>query len=60
VWGGAALVPGEKGDDQMHYDAVLIGSIVSVAIAVVIVVFLGFKIRQLMKRDAEAHRTGQK
>jgi ABC-type proline/glycine betaine transport system permease subunit len=53
-------VPGEKGDDQMHYDAVLIGSIVSVAIAVVIVVFLGFKIRQLMKRDAEAHRTGQK
>lgn len=39
----------------MKYDAVLIGSIVSVAIAVVIVIFLVWKIGQLMKRDAQAH-----
>ena len=44
----------------MHYDAVFVGSIIAVAIAVGIVVFLVYKIGQLMKRDAESHRQGQK
>jgi hypothetical protein len=39
----------------MKYDAVLIGSIASVAVAVVIVIYLVWKIAQLMKRDAQAH-----
>lgn len=44
----------------MKYDAVLIGSIVSVAIAVAIVFFLTWKIAQLMKRDAQAHQGERK
>ena len=39
----------------MHWDAVTIGSIVSVIVAVVIFVFLAFKINTLMKSDAEKH-----
>ena len=34
-------------------DAVVVGSIVSVVLAIGIIVFLGFKINALMKRDAE-------
>ncbi len=40
----------------MHYDAVFWGSIVTVVIAVVIVVYLGFKAKQLMDRDAKSHQ----
>jgi hypothetical protein len=44
----------------MIFDSVLIGSIASVVIAVVIFVFLIFKIRQLMARDAAQHKREQK
>jgi hypothetical protein len=44
----------------MIIDAVLIGSIASVVVAVIIFVFLIFKIRQLMGRDAEQHKREQK
>ena len=40
----------------MHYDAVFWGSIVTVVIATVIVVFLGFKVKALIKKDAESHK----
>ena len=40
----------------MHLDAVFWGSIISVVIAVVVFVFLLFKIKALMKKDAEAHK----
>jgi len=40
----------------MNLDAVAIGSIVAVVISVVIVVFLAFKIKALMKKDAESHK----
>ena len=40
----------------MHLDAVFWGSIISVVIAVVVFVFLVFKIKALMKKDAEAHK----
>ena len=39
----------------MNLDAVAIGSIVAVVISVVIVVFLAFKVKALMKKDAESH-----
>jgi len=37
-------------------DPVVWGSIAAVVVSVVIVVFLGFKIKALMNKDAEAHR----
>ncbi len=40
----------------MNLDAVAIGSIVAVVISVVIVVFLAFKVKALMKKDAESHK----
>ena len=40
----------------MHLDAVFWGSIISVLIAVVIFVFLVFKVKALMNKDAEAHK----
>lgn len=40
----------------MHLDAVFWGSIISVVIAVVIFVFLVFKVKALMNKDAEAHK----
>jgi len=43
----------------MHLDAVFWGSIISVVIAVVIVVYLGFKVVKLMNADAERHKTEQ-
>jgi hypothetical protein len=43
----------------MHFDAVFWGAIVSIAIAITILVFLGFKVVRLMNRDAREHRTQQ-
>jgi hypothetical protein len=40
----------------LTWDAVTLMSIAMVVIAVAIVVFLGFKILELMKRDAQANR----
>jgi hypothetical protein len=40
----------------MNWDPVAWMSILMVAIAVVIVVFLFFKVSALMKQDAEAHK----
>ena len=40
----------------MNADWVLWGSIGTVAGAVIIVVYLGFKIQALMKRDATSHK----
>ncbi|MCW4184229.1 hypothetical protein [Candidatus Thiodiazotropha endoloripes] len=39
----------------MNGDAVFWGSIVTVVISVVIVIFLGFKVSKLIKSDAEKH-----
>jgi TctA family transporter len=38
----------------MNADAVFWGAIITVVISTIVVVFLGFKIVQLMKRDEEA------
>ncbi len=40
----------------MHYDAAFWGSIISVVIAVVIFVFLSFKVKSLMDKDADGHK----
>ena len=40
----------------LNLDPVAWGSIVAVAISVIIVVFLVFKIKALVNRDAEAHK----
>lgn len=40
----------------MNADAVFWGSVISIVICVVIIVFLGFKVGQLMKKDAESHK----
>ncbi len=37
-------------------DAVVIGSILSVVGAIVVIVFLGYKVRKLIAKDAERHR----
>lgn len=39
----------------MHFDAVFWGSIATVVIAIVILGFLGVKVRALIKKDAESH-----
>lgn len=39
----------------MHFDAVFWGAILSVAVAVAIVVYLGFKVVHLMNLDAAKH-----
>lgn len=41
----------------MNGDAVFWGSMATVAIAVIIVVFLAFKVRSLIKSDAEKHNS---
>lgn len=41
----------------MNGDAVFWGSIVTVVISVVIVIFLGFKVNRLIKSDAEKHKS---
>ena len=43
----------------MHLDAVFWGSIISVVIAVVIFIYLGFKVVKLMNADAERHNNEQ-
>ena len=40
----------------LTWDLVTLMSIAMVIIAIAIVVFLGFKVSELMKRDAESHR----
>jgi hypothetical protein len=37
-------------------DSVMIGSAVAVAICVVIIVFLGFKVKTLVQKDAEKNK----
>ena len=37
-------------------DSVVVGSVVAVVISIVIIVFLVFKIKTLMDKDAEAHK----
>jgi hypothetical protein len=39
----------------MNVDAVVVGSIISVAIAVIIVVYLVYKVIRLMNEDAKRH-----
>jgi hypothetical protein len=39
----------------MNGDAVFWGSIISVAICVIIIVYLGFKVKALMDSDAKKH-----
>jgi hypothetical protein len=39
----------------MNGDAVFWGSMATVALAIVIVVFLAFKVRSLIRSDAEKH-----
>ncbi|MCW4188651.1 MAG: hypothetical protein N0C81_02205 [Candidatus Thiodiazotropha lotti] len=41
----------------MNGDAVFWGSIVTVVISVVIVIYLGFKVSKLIKSDAEKHNS---
>jgi hypothetical protein len=41
---------------MQHYDAVFWGSIISVAIAVAIFVFLAFKVKALMDKDVKSHK----
>ncbi|MES9991103.1 MAG: hypothetical protein ABW098_04080 [Candidatus Thiodiazotropha sp.] len=41
----------------MNGDAVFWGSMATVAIAVIIIVFLAFKVRNLIKSDAEKHNS---
>lgn len=43
----------------MHFDAVFWGAILSVALAIVILLFLAFKVMKLMNRDAREHRPQQ-
>lgn len=40
---------------MMNFDAVVIGSMISVVIAVVIVVYLVWKVTRLMDEDAKRH-----
>lgn len=42
--------------NMMNWDPVLWMSILMVIIAIVIVVFLAFKVKSLINRDAEEHR----
>lgn len=43
----------------LTWDAVALMSIAMVIIAIGIVIFLGFKVAELMKRDAESHQGGE-
>ncbi len=40
----------------MNGDAVFWGSMITVAISVVIIIFLAFKVKNLIKSDAEKHQ----
>jgi hypothetical protein len=54
--GGNSHVPMTKRGLVMHWDAVTIGSIASVVVAIVIFVFLAYKVTALIKSDAEKHK----
>lgn len=41
---------------MMNVDAVAVASFAAIAICVVIVGYLGFKVKELMNKDAESHR----
>lgn len=41
---------------MMNVDAVAVASFAAIAICVVIVVYLGFKVKGLMNKDAKRHR----
>ncbi len=41
---------------MMNFDAVVWGSAITVIISTVIVVYLGFKAKKLMDKDAESHK----
>jgi len=43
---------------MMNWDPVMWMSILMVILAVVIIIFLGFKVKGLMAKDAEAHKRG--
>jgi 4-amino-4-deoxy-L-arabinose transferase-like glycosyltransferase len=43
----------------MHFDAVFWGAILSVLLALVILIFLVYRVVKLMNRDAEAHKVEQ-
>ena len=45
--------------NMMNWDPVAWASVLMVVLAVVIVVFLSFKVSALIKRDAEAHKNQQ-
>jgi uncharacterized membrane protein len=45
---------------MMNWDPVAWMSVLMVVICVVIVVFLGFKVKALMNQDAEAHKNQPK
>lgn len=40
----------------MNVDTVLLGSILTVVLSTVIVVYLAFKVKNLMNKDAESHK----
>lgn len=42
--------------NMMNWDPVMLMSILMVVIAIVIIVFLAFKVKTLMAKDAEAHK----
>jgi len=42
--------------NMMNWDPVMWMSILMVIVAVVIIIFLGFKVKALMDKDAQAHR----
>jgi large-conductance mechanosensitive channel len=55
----ALRLESETGEDDMHLDAVFWGSIISVALAVIIIGYLVFKVIKLMNEDAERHKSEQ-
>jgi prolipoprotein diacylglyceryltransferase len=42
----------------MNWDPVMWLSILMVIIAIIIIIFLAFKVKALMDKDADAHRKG--
>ncbi|MFZ1537416.1 MAG: hypothetical protein WAT23_08540 [Chromatiaceae bacterium] len=42
--------------NMMNWDPVMWMSILMVILAIVIIIFLGFKVKALMEKDAEAHK----
>lgn len=45
--------------NMMNWDPVMWMSILMVIIAIIIIIYLGFKVKALMNRDAEAHKKGR-